>query len=214
MGQRRRLRARSPRGLPPSLRGFGPPGPRKPPPPPKPPPPKPPPSKPPPSRPPKSPPGRGPRGGPGVRSRASLTFKLRPWKLRPLNSSIAFWASVSELISTKPKPRDLPVARSVITCADSQTPAVENSSFRSSLVVSKLRLPTKSFLPILAPWPEAPDHSPGMGGDTSLVRRYGGGRLGIRRNREGHFTNRWNENIAHSPCDGRPACRRSPPPGS
>src|SRR5262249_22399071 len=61
---------------------------------------------------------------------------------------IAFSASPGELISTKPKPRERPVARSVITAADSQDPICANNASRSAEVVSKDRLPTKSFLPM------------------------------------------------------------------
>src|SRR5205823_4789748 len=87
---------------------------------------------------------------PDERSRASLTFRVRPCRSLPLNSAIAFCASLAELISTKPKPRDCPVARSVMTATDSHVPAWENSASRSLLVVSKERLPTKIFLPILS----------------------------------------------------------------
>src|SRR5207249_2122512 len=82
------------------------------------------------------------------RSLASLTLSVRPWRSLPLNSAIAFCASLAELISTNPKPRDCPVARSVMTATDSHVPACENMASRSLLVVSKERLPTKIFLPI------------------------------------------------------------------
>src|SRR5512144_2177160 len=61
---------------------------------------------------------------------------------------MAFWASPFEPISTKPKPRDCPVSRSVMTATDSQDPACANRSSRSLLLTSKPRLPTYSFLPI------------------------------------------------------------------
>src|SRR5262249_49489885 len=57
-------------------------------------------------------------------------------------------ASLSELISTKPKPRERPVARSVMTDADVVVPTSENSCSRSSLVALNARLPTYSFLPM------------------------------------------------------------------
>src|SRR3989442_7358197 len=91
---------------------------------------------------------RSPPPAPDERSRASLTFRVRPCRSLPLNSAIAFCASLAELISTKPKPRDCPVARSVMTATDSHVPAWENSASRSLLVVSKERFPTKIFLPI------------------------------------------------------------------
>src|SRR5206468_9195424 len=105
--------------------------------------------------PPKPPRGRPPPPPPPppARSRASLTFSLRPCSSWPFSSAIARSASLAELISTKPKPRDRPVARSVITAADSQVPACEKSASRSALVVSKERLPTNSFLPMSHSWP-------------------------------------------------------------
>src|SRR5262245_61052578 len=74
---------------------------------------------------------------------------VRPWSSRPLSVVIAFCASAGELISTKPKPRERPVSRSVITAADSQWPHSANSASRSAFVVLKDRLPTKIFLPML-----------------------------------------------------------------
>ena len=51
---------------------------------------------------------------------ASATVMRRPPTLRPFSSLTAFVASAWELMSTKPKPRDWPVALSVITAVDSQ----------------------------------------------------------------------------------------------
>src|SRR5262249_13074888 len=48
----------------------------------------------------------------------------------------------------KPKPRERPVARSVMTATDVQLPTCEKSASRSAVVISKERLPTKSFLPM------------------------------------------------------------------
>src|SRR5262249_21072169 len=96
--------------------------------------------------------GRGPRSPPPPpppdRSCASLTFRVRPCSSRPFRSVMAFCASAGELISTKPKPRERPVARSVMTAADSQVPTSPKSDSRSALVVEKERFPTNSFLPI------------------------------------------------------------------
>src|SRR5437867_4766644 len=61
---------------------------------------------------------------------------------------MALCASSSELISTKPKPRERPVARSVRIVALTHVPALENNSRRSLSDVSKDRLPTNSFLPM------------------------------------------------------------------
>src|SRR5579883_1751611 len=58
-------------------------------------------------------------------------------------------------ISTKPKPRERPVSRSVTTVADSHVPCSEKSVSRSALVVSNERFPTKSFLPMAFSCPAA-----------------------------------------------------------
>src|SRR4051794_7222209 len=69
---------------------------------------------------------------------------------------MAFSASLAELISTKPKPRERPVARSVMTDADSHVPTSAKSCSRSALVVANARLPTYNFLPmtllLARPW--------------------------------------------------------------
>jgi len=64
---------------------------------------------------------RGPRSCRGRRGRsspsrwrASLTVKVRPPSDVPLSPSMAAWAWVASGISTKPKPRDRPVYRSVL----------------------------------------------------------------------------------------------------
>src|SRR5436309_15663370 len=92
-----------------------------------PPPPRPPP---PPGRPPPKPPRPPPPPPPKLRSargRASLTLIVRPLTSVPLKRSIALLpASVS--ISTKPKPRERPVSRSVTMEADSTAPTSENRS--------------------------------------------------------------------------------------
>src|SRR5213593_3426271 len=125
--QRLRFLARTPRRLPPSFRNRGPAGGRL--------------------SPKREPPeGRGPLLS--ERSRASLTLMFLPRRSLPLSSAMARCASSSEPISTKPKPRERPVIRSLITEAISHAPAFENVSFRSSSEVSKERLPTKSFRPM------------------------------------------------------------------
>ena len=82
---------------------------RPPPPPPPPPPPYPPP-------PPPPPPRRSSRG------RASLAFTSRPSSIVPLIAAMAVLASPLSGISTKPKPRERPDSRSVITRAESTAP--------------------------------------------------------------------------------------------
>src|SRR5215831_17630157 len=61
---------------------------------------------------------------------------------------MAAWASCSVFISTKPKPLERPVSRSMITCADSTVPCASNIFDRSLSVTPYPRLPTYSFLPI------------------------------------------------------------------
>lgn len=63
---------------------------------------------------------------------ASLTTMLLSIKLLPFNMPMAFCASTSEFISTKPKPLGLPVTASFISFVDTTSPALEKSSLRSS----------------------------------------------------------------------------------
>ncbi len=60
----------------------------------------------------------------------------------PFSLSIAAAASSPEAISTKPKPFERPVSRSITIFAESTVPNFEKSSFRFSLVAVKGRLPT------------------------------------------------------------------------
>ena len=64
------------------------------------------------------------------RSRASLTLSAHPFSALPFTCATAFCASVSELISTKPKPREWPVTRSVTTVADTHGPTCENNAIQ------------------------------------------------------------------------------------
>jgi hypothetical protein len=48
---------------------------------------------------------------------------------------MAFWAFSFEAISTRPKPRERPLSRSVMTEADSQVPTSANDTSSSALVV-------------------------------------------------------------------------------
>jgi hypothetical protein len=93
-----------------------PPPPRPPPPPPRPPPP------PPPPKPPPPPPRPPPPPPPPSRGLATLTLSARPSSEAPFMAAIAASASVFEPNSTKPKPRDCPLSRSVTTLADSRLP--------------------------------------------------------------------------------------------
>jgi len=66
--------------------------------------------------------------GRSSRGRASLTTNGLPSTSLPLNISIAFFASSSVDISTKPKPLDRPEYLSEITFAETIVPAPANSS--------------------------------------------------------------------------------------
>src|SRR5690242_17259678 len=70
---------------------------------------------------------------------------VRPSRLVPLSLLIACSASSFDAISTKPKPRERPVSRSVTTLADSTLPHAANASRSRSVDVEKERPPTKSF---------------------------------------------------------------------
>src|SRR5919108_1161306 len=133
-----------PPGRPPPP-GGPPPGRPPPPPPGRPPPP--PPGRPPPGRPPPPPPGRPPPPPP-VRGACGFeisTVIRRPSSSRPLSWEMAFWAPSAESISTKPKPRDWPENRSVMTVAESTLPLWAKNSLRPSLVVEYERPPTYSL---------------------------------------------------------------------
>src|SRR5256712_6766768 len=73
---------------------------------------------------------------------------VRPSRLVPLRRLMACSASSGVAISTKPKPRDRPVSRSVTTRADSTLPWAAKTSRRRSLDVENERPPTKSFTAI------------------------------------------------------------------
>lgn len=62
--------------------------------------------------------------------------------------SIAAVAAPSSAMVTKPKPRERPVSRSVITTASSTVPCGSKAARRLSLLVAQARPPTKSFVPI------------------------------------------------------------------
>lgn len=57
-------------------------------------------------------------------------------------------ASSVEAISTKPKPRDLPVSRSVMTAAESTTPNRANASRSRSVEVENDKPPTNNLTDI------------------------------------------------------------------
>jgi hypothetical protein len=68
--------------------------------------------------------------------------------LEPFSDPMARSASSVEAISTKPKPRDRPVSRSVITAAESTAPNRANVSRRRSVEVENDRPPTNSLTDI------------------------------------------------------------------
>ncbi len=86
--------------------------------------------------PPPKPPGRSSRG------RASLTTIARPSRAWPFMPLMAAWASASEPISTKPKPLERPVSRSIMTLALETLPYCANACCRSSSRMLYERLPT------------------------------------------------------------------------
>src|SRR5580704_14171793 len=105
-----------------------------------------PPPPPPPPRPPRSPPRSLPP--PPLRSvlgRASFTFSVRPPIWEPFKAAIALSPSSAFAISTKPKPRERPVSRSVKMVMRSTCPCGSKSLRNSSSEVLKSRLPTKMF---------------------------------------------------------------------
>src|SRR5262245_66232421 len=70
---------------------------------------------------------------------------VRPSRFVPLRRLMACSASSGVAISTKPKPRERPVSRSVTTLADSTLPTAAKASRRRSFEVENDRPPTKSF---------------------------------------------------------------------
>lgn len=80
------------------------------------------------------------------RGLAMATVSGRPPTSWPSSAPIALFASSGVDISTKPKPRELPLCRSVTTVASVTSPCRPNSVWRSAEVVAKARLPTWSLL--------------------------------------------------------------------
>ena len=78
--------------------------------------------RPPPPPPPPYPPPPPPPPRRSSRGRASLAFTSRPSSIVPLMAAMAVLASPLSGISTKPKPRERPDSRSVITRAESTAP--------------------------------------------------------------------------------------------
>src|SRR5687768_16547729 len=70
---------------------------------------------------------------------------VRPSRLVPFSLLIADSASSGVAISTKPKPRERPVSRSVTTLADSTLPQAAKASRSRSVEVEKESPPTKSL---------------------------------------------------------------------
>ncbi len=75
-----------------------------------------------------------------------FTVKARPSMIMPFMASTACCASALELYSTKPKPRERPLSRSMTTLADWTLPWGENASSKSWSPVLYARLPTYSLL--------------------------------------------------------------------
>src|SRR5712691_11099162 len=81
----------------------------------------------------------------GSRGRAWLTVRARPATCVPLRASMARCAARLSGISTKPKPRERPVSRSVIILIVSTVPYGSKSWRRSCSVVVNAKLPPKIF---------------------------------------------------------------------
>ena len=82
---------------------------------------------------------------------------MRPSSCEPFSEEIAFSASSVVAISTKPKPRERPVSRSVITAAESTAPKRANAARNHSVEVENERPPTNSFTDMT--WLLSPDES-------------------------------------------------------
>src|SRR5947208_8569278 len=89
---------------------------------------------------------------------------MRPSSEVPLSEEMAFSASSVVAISTKPKPRERPVSRSVITAADITSPKRAKAPRRPSLEVENERPPTNSFTDMTCsfrlPGRDYPEYSP------------------------------------------------------
>ena len=81
----------------------------------------------------------------GSRGFASFTGMARPASCEPCSPSMAALADRLSGISTKPKPRERPVSRSVMILTFSTAPYCSKSWRRSFSVAVNARLPTKMF---------------------------------------------------------------------
>jgi len=81
-----------------------------------------------------------------VRAFASLTTIFLPSNSESFNALIAFWASVEFSISTKPKPLDLPVSRSVIIFAETTVPCASNVCCNVLSLTDQGREPTNNLV--------------------------------------------------------------------
>jgi len=79
----------------------------------------------------------------------------------PSISSMAAWAAPPSAKVTNPNPRDRPVSRSVMTLASTTSPKRPKASRSPSSLVSQLRPPTKSLLPIFSSSSHRPNHRDG-----------------------------------------------------
>jgi hypothetical protein len=70
---------------------------------------------------------------------------MRPSSCEPFREEMARSASSVVAISTKPKPRERPVSRSVITAAESTAPKRAKAARNPSVEVENERPPTNSF---------------------------------------------------------------------
>ncbi len=84
----------------------------------------------------------------GRSAEASFTRRLRPSSSCPSSFWIAAAAASSVANETNANPRGRPLMRSVGIATSVTSPAWANTSWRRSRVVSKLKFPTKTFVPI------------------------------------------------------------------
>src|SRR5204863_5392713 len=82
----------------------------------------------------------------GLRGLASLTLSTCPWTSRPSSPVIAARASAASVYSTKPKPFDSPLERSVATLAERTFPYGTARSFSCASVTCLERFPTCNFI--------------------------------------------------------------------
>jgi hypothetical protein len=82
--------------------------------------------------------------------RASLMLSARPLTMVPFNAAMALSAPPWSAISTKAKPRERPVSRSVTRWTRSKAPYGSKRERSESSVVPKSKLPTNIFFTLIS----------------------------------------------------------------